>query len=230
MAISDPIVQSKQQRRSRCQKPSLILKARPIRKIRACFLVYRFLSVPQGKCKDTSVDTDANDLSFDHYYQIDSADCGTSCFYLGSSYEKYTSKLLFFSTSTTKNNYSETMVRTVNLVSNVCDLKCVSLSMMVNGQKCLVMIDTGSTISCISTRLVKTLKAIIIYADKNDGPIQSAHANITVPRIGATVPLALDTSEKVVVHECEVSDMPHGYDLLIGLDTFFIFGFGVLII
>ena len=62
------------------------------------------------------------------------------------------------------------------------------------------MTDTGSTITCVSTRLVKTLKAMIIYADKNDDPIQLAHASITVPRIGATVPLALDTSERVCMH------------------------------
>ncbi|OAQ32681.1 hypothetical protein K457DRAFT_123295 [Linnemannia elongata AG-77] len=73
-----------------------------------------------------------------------------------------------------------------------------------------------------------SIEVVIIYADRNDDPSHLAHANITVPRVGATEPLALETSEKVVMHAYEVLDMTHGYDLLIGLDTVFIFGFGTI--
>jgi hypothetical protein len=73
----------------------------------------------------------------------------------------------------------------------------------------------------------KTLKVMVIPADKDDKPIQLAHASMTVPRIGSTVPLALDSSQKVIMHSCEVLDIPQGYDLLIGMDKFFTFGFGI---
>jgi hypothetical protein len=97
-------------------------------------------------------------------------------------------------------------VRTVNLVSDVDDPSSIALKMQVNDHPCVAVLDTGSTITCISTRLVKTLKCMIIPAEVNDAPIQLAHSNMTVPRIGSTVPLSLDTSRRTVMHSCEVLD------------------------
>jgi hypothetical protein len=68
---------------------------------------------------------------------------------------------------------------------------------------------------------------MVIPPNDTDPPIQLAHANITVPRIGETVPLRLSTSHRTVIYPCEVLEMPKGYDFLIGTDTFFTFGFGI---
>ena len=49
-------------------------KGKADKKQKGMFACVSFLSSPQGKCRDTSVDSDADDLSFDHFYQIDSAE------------------------------------------------------------------------------------------------------------------------------------------------------------
>jgi transposase InsO family protein len=117
--------------------------------------------------------------------------------------------------------------RIVKFVSNVDNPECISIPLLVDGIKTIAVIDTGANVTCMSTRLVKALKLMIITAGQTDRPIQLAHTNMTVKRIGSTVPVTLDTSRKAIMHPCEILDMPEGYDLLIGMDTFYEFGFGI---
>jgi len=139
-------------------------KGKADKKKQGMFACVSYLSAPLDKCNDASIDTD--DLSFDHFYQIDSAEQAFSTLVVPLK-NKDTSKLSSFFSSITKSKYSKKMVRRVNLASDISDPKCVSLPMLVNDQKCLAVIGTGPTITCVSTRLVKTLEAMIIYADKN---------------------------------------------------------------
>lgn len=39
--------------------------------------------------------------------------------------------------------------------------------------------------------------------------------------------VALETSRRAIIHPCEILDISEGYDLLIGMDTFYEFGFGI---
>ncbi|KAI8357924.1 hypothetical protein B0O80DRAFT_424048 [Mortierella sp. GBAus27b] len=117
--------------------------------------------------------------------------------------------------------------RIVKLVSNVDNPECISIPLLVDGMKTIAVIDTGANVTCMSTRLVKALKLMVITAGRTDRPIQLAHTNMTVKRIGLTVMVALETSRRAIIHPCEILDISEGYDLLIGMDTFYEFGFGI---
>ncbi|KAI8358678.1 hypothetical protein B0O80DRAFT_441245 [Mortierella sp. GBAus27b] len=117
--------------------------------------------------------------------------------------------------------------RKVRLVSQLDSPDCISLPIRVEGVRTVAVIDTGANVTCISMRMAKALQLMIVTADPGDRPIQLAHSKAVVKRIGATVPVTLDISTKKVIHPCEVLEMPEGYDLLIGMDTFYAFGFGI---
>jgi len=122
---------------------------------------------------------------------------------------------------------SGSVLRIVKLASTVDNPECVSVPIRVNGVRTIAVIDTGANVTCISPRLTKALQLMIITAEDSDRPIQLAHNGMSVKRIGSTVPVTLDTYKKAIMHPCEVLDMPEGYDLLIGMDTFYEFGFGI---
>jgi hypothetical protein len=70
---------------------------------------------------------------------------------------------------------------------------------------------------------------MIITAYPEDLLIQLAHSKAIVKRISATVPVTLDISTKrLYTHPCEVLEILKGYELLIGMSTYYAFGFGIM--
>lgn len=117
-------------------------------------------------------------------------------------------------------------VRVVRLL-DVSSSSCILLDVVVEGVPLVAVIDTGSNTTCVSTRALSKLDVAIIPAAPNDAPIQLAHADTLVRRIGVTSPVSIALGDKVISHYCEILDMPLGYDLLVGLDTFYRLGLGI---
>jgi hypothetical protein len=120
---------------------------------------------------------------------------------------------------------SPSVLRVVRLIpSNNSSIK---FSVLIEDRPYIAIVDTGSTITCISTRVMNDLDIMMIPAIDDDAPIQLANAEATVPRIGCTPTISINAENKIVSHSCEVMDLPSDYDVLIGMDTFFKFGLGI---
>ncbi|KAF9957540.1 hypothetical protein BGZ65_001997 [Modicella reniformis] len=89
--------------------------------------------------------------------------------------------------------------RVVNLVHRD-DAEFIRFDLLVDNESLIALVDTGSTITCISSRALPKLQVQVIPADENDASIQLAHADTFIPRIGITAPLLLDTGSSSASH------------------------------
>ncbi|KAF9413258.1 hypothetical protein BGZ76_005052, partial [Entomortierella beljakovae] len=119
---------------------------------------------------------------------------------------------------------SQSILRIVRLLPSEGSIQ---FPILVENRPYIALVDTGSTITCISSRIVDEIKVMVIPALENDPPIQLANADSFTSRIGCTPPIILNAEGKIVHHACEIMDLPDGYDVLIGLDTFYKFGLGI---
>ncbi|KAF9540082.1 hypothetical protein BGW38_009889, partial [Lunasporangiospora selenospora] len=76
-------------------------------------------------------------------------------------------------------------------------------------------------------RMKKLLNLDIVPAPKGDAPIQLAHPEAAVPRIGMTKNLRMQVNGRSIMHACEVMKLAQGIELIIGTDTLHRFGVGL---
>ncbi|KAI8348364.1 hypothetical protein B0O80DRAFT_514646 [Mortierella sp. GBAus27b] len=98
-------------------------------------------------------------------------------------------------------------VRTVNLIDQDRS-SYIRFQLLVDDIPLVALVDTGSSVTCISTRALPKLDVQTIPAADDDATIQLAHAGITIPRIGVTSPVLLDTGSASLSHHCEILDLP----------------------
>ena len=88
---------------------------------------------------------------FDILNQVDRQEQTVLSLVVPSINKKHASDLSSYFFNATGITHASLVIRVVNLVPNLDDPRCISLPMFVNDCKCLAVIDTGSTVTCVST-------------------------------------------------------------------------------